>query len=154
MKKLVALALALAAAPLLVLVSTSAAGRTAETYSFKATLTAGQEVPAPVGAKANAGGNFSAKSTESKSKTTFRWTLTFRNLTGKAIAAHVHLGKKGVAGNVVVPLCGPCKNGQTGTATINSSVEDALEKGNAYVNVHTTKNQGGEIRGQIKLAGM
>jgi hypothetical protein len=131
--------------------STSTAG--AETYSFKATLTAAAEVPKPTGVPATAGGGFTAKSTESGSKITFRWVLRFHGLSGKAMAAHVHLGKKGKAGPVVIPLCGPCKNGQSGTVKIKSSLEEALEKGGTYVNVHTAKNAAGEIRGQVKLVG-
>ena len=134
--------------------STSSTGTTAanSTYTFKATLNSGQEVPHPK-APAGAAGSFAAKSTESGSTTTFRWTLKFHGLSGKAMAAHVHLGKKGKAGAVIVPLCGPCKNGQTGTVTITSSIEDSLEKGATYVNVHTAKNAAGEIRGQVKLTG-
>jgi hypothetical protein len=130
--------------------STSQAGD--ETYSFKATLTGAAEVPKPK-APAGAGGSFTAKSTESGSKTTFHWVLRFHGLSGKAMAAHVHLGKKGKAGPVAVPLCGPCKNGQSGTVKITGAVEEALEKGRAYVNVHTAKNAGGEVRGQVKLIG-
>jgi hypothetical protein len=121
-----------------------------ETYTFKATLTAGQEVPKPNGAKRTAAGNFSATTKEKGSTRTFHWTLTFRNLTGKALAAHVHMGKKGVAGAVVIALCGPCKSGQTGTLKISEAAEAAMEKGTAYVNVHTKKNANGEIRGQIR----
>jgi hypothetical protein len=109
-------------------------------------------VPHPK-APAGAAGSFAAKSTESGSTITFRWTLRFHGLSGKAMAAHVHLGKKGKAGAVIVPLCGPCKNGQTGTVKITSSVEDSLEKGATYVNVHTAKNAAGEIRGQVRLTG-
>jgi len=129
--------------------STAAGG---ETYSFAAKLTGAAEVPKPK-APAGAGGAFTAKSVESGSKVTFHWKLTFRGLSGKAMAAHVHLGRKGKAGPVVVPLCGPCKSGQSGTAVIPGSVEDALEKGTAYVNVHTPKNAAGEIRGQVALTG-
>lgn len=121
-----------------------------ETYSFKATLTAAQEVPHPK-APAGAGGTFTAKSIEKGSTTTLRWTLKFHGLSGKAVAAHIHMGKKGKPGPVVVPLCGPCKASMSGTVKIKSDVEDALEKGGAYVNVHTPKNAAGEIRGQVKL---
>jgi hypothetical protein len=131
--------------------STSKMG--SETYSFKASLNAGQEVPHPKGVPAGAAGTFTAKSVESGSKVTFRWTLKYHGLSGKAIAAHVHMGKKGKPGGVVVALCGPCKSGQSGTAVIAGSVEEALEKGGTYVNVHTAKNKNGEIRGQIKLTG-
>jgi hypothetical protein len=119
-------------------------------YTFKATLNSGQEVPHPK-APAGAAGTFTATSVESSSGIAFRWTLKFHGLSGKAMAAHVHLGRKGKAGPVAIPLCGPCKNGQTGTVKIKESVEDALEKGTAYVNVHTAKNAGGEIRGQVRL---
>jgi CHRD domain len=37
--------------------------------------------------------------------------------------------------------------------TINETVIDALEKGKAYVNVHTKKNLPGEVRGQVKVKG-
>jgi len=63
------------------------------------------------------------------------------------------MGKKGKAGGVAVALCGPCKSGQSGTVKIKAATEEALEKGGAYVNVHTPKNAAGEIRGQIKLTG-
>ena len=122
------------------------------TYTFKATLNSGQEVPHPK-APAGAAGAFTAKSTESGATITFRWTLKFHGLSGKAMAAHVHLGRRGKSGPVAVPLCGPCKNGQTGTVKIKSSLEDALEKGAAYVNVHTGKNPAGEIRGQVRMTG-
>lgn len=123
-----------------------------EVYSFKAKLTLGQEVPAPKGGKTGAGGTFIARTVEKGSSKTFTWKLTFHGLTGPAVAAHVHFGKKGVAGGVAIALCGPCKNGQTGKATITGKAEDAMETGKAYVNVHTAKNPGGEIRGQIALA--
>ena len=52
---------------------------------------------------------------------------------------------------MIVPLCGPCKSGATGTATISKAVIAALESGGAYTNVHTAKNAAGEIRGQDKV---
>ncbi|MGZ4385261.1 MAG: CHRD domain-containing protein, partial [Gaiellaceae bacterium] len=70
-------------------------------------------------------------------------------LTGKALAAHVHLGRRGVAGPVALPLCGPCASGVHGTKKLTSKVRVALIAGGAYVNVHTLRNPGGEIRGQV-----
>ena len=58
-----------------------------------------------------------------------------------------------MAGPVVVPLCGPCRNGQVGKATITAATISAIESGKAYVNVHTAKNAAGEIRGQIAAKG-
>ena len=77
--------------------------------------------------------------------------MTFTRLTGSATAAHIHSGKRGVAGPVIVPLCGPCKSGRTGTTKISKAVVESLEKNGAYVNVHTAKNAGGEIRGQVSV---
>ena len=131
--------------------STSTTKKT-ETHSFKATLNVAQEKPAPK-APAGAAGTFNARSVEANGSTTFTWKLSFHGLSGKAVAAHVHFGKKGVAGGVAIALCGPCKNGQTGKLTISGKAENAMGKGGAYVNVHTAKNAGGEIRGQIVLTG-
>lgn len=123
------------------------------TDSYKATLGTKAEVPLPV-APAKAAGNFSATVTEKKGATdTIRWTLTFRRLSGKAVAAHIHKGAVGVAGPVELTLCSPCRNGQNTRQSIPDALADALAAGASgyYVNVHTVKNAGGEIRGQLKL---
>ncbi len=129
-----------------------AAGAARDTYTVSAKLTPGADVPKPKGAS-GASGSFSGKYVEHKSSATLTWKLSFTGMTGPALQAHIHLGKPGVSGNVIVPLCGPCKNGITGTAKISESVIRALEAGKAYVNVHTKRNPAGEIRGQIKTAG-
>jgi len=128
------------------------AAQKSEIYKFKAKLNAAAEVPAPTSVPAGATGSFAVTTVEPKTgKVKLTWKLTFAHLSGKAVAAHIHLGAKGKAGNVIVPLCAPCKNGMTGKALIAHSIENALEAGKTYVNVHTPKNAGGEIRGQIRL---
>ena len=102
------------------------------------------EVPPSKGA-AGATGLFTATLT-GRSLT---WRLTFSHLTGRALAAHIHVGKAGVAGPVVVPLCGPCVSGVHRHVTVTAKVRTALLARGAYVNVHTAKNPGGEIRGQV-----
>jgi hypothetical protein len=150
MRKLVS---ALAAGAVVSLVATGLAlGSARDTYKVGATLTAKAEVPAPTGAS-GAKGTFAGTYVENKSGAVFTWKLSFSGLTGSATAAHIHMGKPGVAGAVLVPICGPCKSGQTGKTTISKSVIAAIEGGKAYVNVHTAKNGAGEIRGQVKLAG-
>lgn len=134
-------------------VGAAAAGAPAtstSTYTYRATMTTAAEVPKP-SATARARGNFAATVTENGTTRSIRWTLTFRSLSGKAVAAHVHRGKPGVAGAVLLGLCGPCKTGQSGRTAISTAVANALEQGRAYVNVHTAKNPGGEVRGQVKL---
>ena len=133
-------------------VTTNSTSTKTSTYTYKSAMTAKAEVPKP-NAPAKAAGNFTATVTDKAGKASVRWTLTFRNLSGKAVAAHIHKGKAGVAGAVVVPLCGPCRNGQNARTSITHDVAEALETGGYYVNVHTAKNAGGEIRGQLKLVG-
>ena len=151
MKELATLIVAGAAASLVAVAFATAAQR-AETYKVSAGLTAGSEVPKPKGA-AGARGVFTGTYVENKTGATLKWKLTFSHLTGKAVAAHIHGGKAGVAGPVIVPLCGPCRNGQTGTVRITKGTVAALEGHRAYVNVHTPKNAAGEVRGQVKVAG-
>ena len=74
--------------------------------------------------------------------------------TGKAIAAHIHSGVRGKPGPVIVPLCAPCRSGARGQTKVDVSVVSALESGRTYVNVHTKKNQAGEIRGQLGAAAL
>ena len=124
----------------------------AVTYKVSATLKPGLEVPKPKGA-AGAHGSFTGTYVENAKGATLKWKLTFGGLTGPGLQAHIHQGKPGVSGNVIVPLCAPCKNGMTGTSHISKAVVHALEMHDAYVNVHTKKNPGGEIRGPVKVAG-
>jgi hypothetical protein len=146
MKKLALLVAATATVTLVVVAFAGAA----ETYTVSATLKNSTEVPKPKGARL-AKGSFSAKYVENKTGATLTWKLTYSHLTGSALAAHIHMGKAGNAGPVVVPLCGPCRNGQTGKVHISKSVISALEGGKAYINVHTKKNAAGEVRGQAKV---
>jgi hypothetical protein len=64
--------------------------------------------------------------------------------------AHIHQAAKGQNGPVIIPLT---KSGDTYTvpagAKLNESQQKAYTDGNLYVNVHTAKNKGGEVRGQL-----
>jgi len=139
-KKLVALIAVLA-------VAVWAAAALAATHAtvWTAVLSSGQEVPKQVVKNTAAHGQFKGTLTGSK----LTWKLTFAKLTGPATAAHIHLGAMGKSGNVIVPLCGPCKSGVTGTATITAALKADFKKHLLYVNVHTAKNPNGEIRGQL-----
>jgi hypothetical protein len=80
------------------------------------------------------------------------YQLAAKNLP-RAVAAHIHTGKAGVAGPVMLALCGPCRTGLSGQGTLTHAQSEVLERRGAYVNVHTGKNPGGEIRGQLRLVG-
>ncbi len=151
MRKLVSVA-AIVALAALVASAVALAGARGEAYKVRAALIGKGEVPAakaPAGAK----GLFTGKYVENAKGAVLTWKLTFSGLSGKAIAAHIHKGKKGVSGPVVVPLCGPCKSGMSGKTQITKAVIAALESHGAYVNVHTAKNPGGEIRAQVAVTG-
>jgi CHRD domain len=151
MKKL-APALVLGAAVSLTMAAL-APGAARENYSISGTLTATAEVPAPkapAGAKGSFTGTFN---TTSAGTATLKYKLTYAGLSGPATAAHIHMAKKGVAGPVIVPLCGPCKSPVSGSAKLTKAQVTAIESGGTYVNVHTAKNPGGEIRAQIASHG-
>jgi CHRD domain len=124
-----------------------------QAMGLRATLGVAAEVPEPKGVRSNARGTFTAGLTRRGTRGTLTWRLTFRGLTGSATAAHVHLGKVGVAGPVMVPLCGPCRSGARGTSRVNGRVMSSMLGRGAYVNVHTKRNPAGEIRGQVRRGG-
>ena len=149
MKKLMAVAL-VSLTSVLMLAAFASAGHTKKptAQKFSAALNIGQEVPKPKGTKAGASGRFSATLTG----TSLEWTLTFGHLSGAATAAHIHDGVRGKSGPVVVPLCGPCTSPASGTATLTQEQITAMLARKYYANVHTAKNAGGEVRGQITHA--
>ena len=127
----------------------AAARPEANSIQLRTVLNSRDEVPAPSGDVANARGTFTATVDASGS---ISWQLTFSGLTGNANAAHIHTGAPGSPGPVVVPLCGPCQSPVSGTGNVTEAVVAAIESGNAYVNVHTTANAPGEIRGQLGVS--
>ena len=127
--------------------STTEAGKA---VPYGAALSTRAEVPKPRGVPSGARGSLSLTLSDRSGTYTATWKLSFRNLSGKAGAAHVHKGKVGKAGLVLLSLCGPCKPGAHGSAKVSAVVVAALRSGSAYVNVHTAKNPSGEIRGSVR----
>lgn len=124
--------------------SPASPGRSAKTTKLTAFMTVNQSIPTPKGARGS--GTFTA----TVSGRTIRWRMTFRGMTGVVGAAHIHSALAGKANPApAVTLCGPCKSGQSGTATASASVLRKIFGGATYVNLHTAKNAAGEIRGQI-----
>jgi CHRD domain len=124
-----------------------------DSYKVSASLKARSEVPKPKGVPAGATGSFTGTAVElANDKARVTWKLTFSHLSGSAIAAHIHIGKPGKAGAVALALCGPCRSGQKGKGLLTHAQFAKLESGAGYVNIHTAKNAGGEIRGQVKVS--
>ena len=144
MKRFIALGAIVVVAVLAVV--SIASGSSVSSATFKASLTVGQVTPPVKGTKPGASGTFTATLTG----TNLKWKLTYKNLTGTVIAAHIHLGARGKNGIAVISLCGPCTSPISGTAnSVTDDVGGLMLKGGAYVNVHTSKYSEGEIRGEI-----
>ena len=129
---------------------------------YKAELWGTDEVP-PVATKARGAAHFRL----SKDGLALAFKLEVANLEN-ITAAHIHLAPKGSNGDVVALLfSSPTpRDKKSGTLvkgilkasdltgpmagkTLSDLVKE-IEAGNAYVNVHTTQNPQGEIRGQIR----
>jgi hypothetical protein len=87
-------------------------------------------------------------------ETTLCFGLTVNNI-DQPIAAHIHRGRAGVNGPVVVPFTAPA-SGEPGASSdcIPDPDPDLLSEirdfpGRFYVNVHTERFPGGAIRGQL-----
>lgn len=80
---------------------------------------------------------------------------TFNGLSGPQGGAHIHSGAAGTTGGVLLDLS-PYVVGNRISATItgtalSASLKSTMLKGLTYINIHTTANAGGELRGQIIL---
>ncbi|MRR52676.1 MAG: CHRD domain-containing protein, partial [Rhodocyclaceae bacterium] len=132
--------------------------------SFRTILSGYQEVPAVF---TKGAGEFQLTVDPQESKVA--WELEYDNLTSTPTAAHIHFGRPGTNGGVVVFLCGgskpacpPNKTKATGefvgadvlavqgiTAGALADLLQAIRAGATYVNVHTSTFPAGEIRGHI-----
>jgi hypothetical protein len=116
---------------------------TAVAAGVKVTLAGDQEVP-PVKSAGSGSGWITVGADKSVSG-----SVTTTGITGTA--AHVHEAAAGKNGPVIIALT---KDGDTYTVPAGAKLSDAqyasFQAGNLYVNVHTTANAGGEMRGQLK----
>ena len=119
----------------------------AATETFKGTLAGSSEVP-PVQTTATG----SAAVTLDTATKQASWRVEYSGLSSPATAAHIHCGAAaGANAGVAVPL-GPA-TGLASQITGSGAMTDAqiadLTAGKCYVNIHTDKNKGGEVRAQL-----
>ncbi len=71
-------------------------------------------------------------------------------LSGDITGAHLHTGAPGANGPIAIDLM-PLLTGNTIQGTVDLTFDNliALASGTLYVNVHTSDNPGGEVRGQL-----
>ncbi len=128
--------------------------------TFTAALLGANERPNPVTTSATGTATFVDRTTS------IDYTIDVSGITAP-FAAHIHLGGPAVAGGIIINLfvpTGPIPgsvsgNLVSGTITSRSSPTVSLDSlrvlfnnGNSYVNVHTSANTPGEIRGQVALS--
>lgn len=126
--------------------------------TLKAALLSGrQEVP-PVSPSATGAATLDLDA----SRTTVVATVTVSGL-ADITAAHIHVGAPGVDGPIIFPLAlssfiSPLVVTLTSSHLLPAPAQgintfadavDAMLNGETYVNVHTTANPGGELRGQV-----
>jgi len=119
---------------------------------FFAVLSGSNEVP-PVATNAGGGGMFVLNAAQ----TELSFNIRIRGLSGPLTAAHFHNAPSGVNGGVVRTLTtnfvGEVASGvwssSDATQPLTPALVAELLAGNIYVNVHTSANPGGEIRGQV-----
>jgi len=112
--------------------------------SFAFDLCGDQEVPAKT--LDGYGGGFV---TINKSNTELIYGIIADGLSDAPTAAHIHDGAFGANGPVIVGLTPP-EPLTVEILAITGTLAAKIEGDDAYINVHTSANPGGEIRGQIR----
>src|SRR5450631_2217191 len=116
----------------------------ADMLKYKADLTGPGEVP-PTDSK----GAGSVEATYDTATKTLTWSGAYADLTGPETAAHFH-GPAAMGANAppMVPVEAPASPFK-GSAVLTDAQAKAFADGKIYFNIHTAKNKGGEIRGQL-----
>ena len=111
--------------------------------AINVTLSGAEEVPL---VKTDGSGSGSFRVAEDG---TLTGSVTTKGVPGTA--AHIHQGAKGKNGPVIVPLN---KSGDTYSVPAGRKLTEAqmkaLKEGGLYVNVHSNKYKGGEVRAQLQ----
>ena len=119
----------------------------AEMVNLKTTLSGKSEIPPNDSAATG-----SVAATYDTASKKLSWKGSYASLSGNATAAHFHgsTPPSPPAANsaVVLPITATASPFE-GSATLNDAQAADLLAGKLYVNVHTAKNPGGEIRGQV-----
>lgn len=137
----------------------------AQIFTLTAALTGSEETPPP---GLNTGAFGSATITLDTTARTVSYRVDVFNLPSGVTASHIHVGGVGTAGPIIVNFAPPlnASNDFAYAGTVPESqwilradqgirsgddIIQAILGNNTYVNVHSTVNGGGEIRGRLVL---
>lgn len=123
--------------------------RTPPFAKLSTTLLPSSEVPA---AKVNGKGTATVNLYSAQNKLCYRLSVSGLE---KVVGAHIHEGKAGKNGAIVVPLNTPGAKGiSLGCATVKPELFRAIARkpANYYINAHTQQYQKGAVRGQLAIA--
>lgn len=152
----------MAVACAMIVAATTAPRMQSQTVVLRAQLSGAEEVPG-----LNTGAHGNATVTVDRAAGSITYEVNVYNLPTGIVASHIHVGAAATAGPVIfnftVPAVGQSNDFKlSGSLTAGdlvqrpaagiNSFEDAIfaiASGNAYVNVHSQANTGGEIRGQL-----
>jgi hypothetical protein len=116
--------------------------------SISVPLTGAEQVP-PV----QTSGKGTAELTYDPDTRIVTWRVTFSDLSGPATMAHFHgpamAGKNGPVILWLTNKGSPAESPIKGNATLTPDQAKEFSAGQWYINVHTSKNPTGEIRGQV-----
>lgn len=123
---------------------TGCAGMMGSDKQTRVTLSGNEEVP-PASTSASGSGTITIGADKSVSGSVATSGVA-------ATAAHIHLGSAGKNGPVIVPLTKTADNvwSVPPGAKLTDAQYQSFKAGDLYVNVHSAKYKGGEIRGQLK----
>ena len=132
----------------LVMVPAVALGSASVKKTLTASLTGTVEVPpgAP-----NGSGSATITLNDANGKVCWKFK-GLKKLEGAPNAAHIHKGKAGVAGPVVVPFGATFRLQGCTTVDVSMVKKILAHPGRYYVNVHNVKYPAGTVRGQLKAA--
>ncbi len=126
-----------------------AAGSGASVKTLKASLTGSAEAPGPGAPGATGSATLTLNTTTGR----VCWTFSaLKNLGGAPNAAHIHKGKVGKPGAVVVPLGATYRRQGCTMATAALVQQIVAHPGRYYVNIHNVAYAAGALRGQLKAS--
>ena len=119
----------------------------ADMLKYKADLSGPGEVP-PTDSK----GKGAIEATYDTATKTLIWSGTYVDLTGPEAAAHFHGPAASGANAPPMVTVDAAASPFKGSAVLTDAQAKAFADGMIYFNIHTAKNKGGEIRGQLTPA--